>query len=83
MTLAHVMLICVAGIAACAALVFTVETVVAFCFHEQEQKSPVVLRHDFAASELVVSATTPVEPLLLTPVLREPVTDELRMDKAA
>ena len=36
MTFASVLLFCSAGIAGCAALVFIVETVVAFCLHEQE-----------------------------------------------
>ena len=34
MDFTHVLLICIGGIAACAALVFAVETLVAFCFHE-------------------------------------------------
>ena len=36
MTFASVLLFCCAGIAVCAALVFLVETVVAFCLHEKE-----------------------------------------------
>jgi hypothetical protein len=38
MTFTNVLLVCLGGIAACAALVFAVETLVAFCFHEQDDK---------------------------------------------
>ncbi len=37
MTFTAVLLFCIGGIAACAALVFLVETVVAFCMHEKEE----------------------------------------------
>ena len=36
MTFANVLLFCCAGIAVCAALVFAVETIVAFCLNERE-----------------------------------------------
>lgn len=37
MTFANVLLICTGAIAGCAALVFLVETLVAFCFHDEER----------------------------------------------
>ncbi|HLI77992.1 MAG TPA: hypothetical protein VKV02_13690 [Acidobacteriaceae bacterium] len=37
MTFANVLLFCIGGIAVCAALVFAVETLVAFCLHEEEE----------------------------------------------
>ncbi len=37
MTFATVLLVCLAGIAGCAALVFLVETIVAFCLHDTEE----------------------------------------------
>ncbi len=37
MTFTAVLLFCTAGIAACAAFVFLVETVVAFCMHDEEE----------------------------------------------
>lgn len=41
MTFANVLLLCLAGIASCAALVFMVETVVAFFLHEQTEEMTV------------------------------------------
>lgn len=41
MTFAHVLLICTGAIAGCAALVFLVETLVAFCFHPEERTATV------------------------------------------
>ncbi len=38
MTFMSVLLICLAGITVCAVLVFAVETLVAFCLHEQDCK---------------------------------------------
>lgn len=40
MTFTSVLLFCIGGIAVCAALVFLVETLVAFCLHEQEAVVP-------------------------------------------
>ena len=38
MTFANLLLICLGAIAGCATLVFAVETMVAFCLHEQEEE---------------------------------------------
>ncbi len=43
MTFTNVLVICTGAIAVCAALVFAVETLVAFCFHEQEREQIPVL----------------------------------------
>jgi hypothetical protein len=40
MTFTSVLLFCIGGIAACAALVFVVETLVAFCLQERETVAP-------------------------------------------
>ena len=43
MTFTTVLLICIAGITLCAVLVFAVETLVAFCLHEQDRSDAVVV----------------------------------------
>ena len=47
MTFTSVLLFCTGGIAVCAALVFLVETLVAFCLHEEE--------HTFQATVTLLS----------------------------
>ena len=45
MNFANVLLICTGAIAVCAGLVFEVETLVAFCFHEQDGEPVPVTPH--------------------------------------
>ena len=42
MTFTNVLLICMCAIAGCAALVFAVETLVAFCLHEQVKEETTI-----------------------------------------
>ncbi len=43
MTFTNVLLVCIAGITVCAVLVFVVETLVAFCLHEQDRSDAVIV----------------------------------------
>lgn len=78
MTLAHVMLICTAGIAACAALVFTVETLVAFCFHDESCEDAAVVRIEPTHADPLR-----VAPLRIDPARVDPVLVKIAVDRAA